>query len=148
MEECNDSILNVNKEKNKLIEELNDITLKLNNEKKAHSETQNEKSLLNKKLKNAEGFIIIVKNIQEERDGLLRKLNDARSDHQILINQAQTARDEMHARFREFELKEKLYVDQISTLTKKGFQFEEKSQNQAKTINGTNHFLITLYYNY
>ena len=136
MEESNDSILNVNKEKSKLIEELQETTLKLNNEKKAHLETQNEKALLNKKLKTAEGFVILVKNIQDERDGLLRKLNDSRSDHQVLINQAQTARDEMHARFREFELKEKLYVDQIPLLTKKNFQLEEKSQNQVHIING------------
>ena len=125
-----------------MTEELHDTISKLNNEKKIHMEAQYENSILKKKLQNAEGLSLIVKKMQEERDGLVRQLADSRNDHQIYLNQAQTARDEMHSRFREFELKEKAFIDQNSVLNKKNFQFEEKTQSQANIINGFLSILI------
>lgn len=139
LDDTRDILSNLHLEKKEIIKQLNNAQLELSLERAAHVETKNELTLLEKKLINAQNQKDVINSLQEQRESLLKQINDGQNyqaeySHQLfqlifnsLQNIINETKDEIAAKDRGFESIEKGYVREISHLRERASQLENKN---------------------
>eukprot|EP01016_Furgasonia_blochmanni_P029485 TRINITY_DN3095_c0_g1_i9.p1 TRINITY_DN3095_c0_g1~~TRINITY_DN3095_c0_g1_i9.p1 ORF type:complete len:902 (-),score=331.71 TRINITY_DN3095_c0_g1_i9:417-3122(-) len=122
-------------EKGRFQQEINDLRSKLDKEKQQNIEVVEDNNALRRKLQVADANKKMHEEVREQRDQLLRQLNDLKNQAQNYNNFIESAKAEVLSRGKEHEINERKYYDQTLVLQKKNQALDDKINQLQDQVN-------------